>query len=295
MPVILDRRAASAGVDHDGIQALAIHLARPCLDIFGRCRVALGGLAHVMRQRPAAARALGHHHLAAQPGQQANGGIVDIGVERALRTARHQRHPLLARTLRGEGLRIVIAADRRHLRRCHLQHRAQPCVGHQRREGPPDLGPEQSDAKAHWIGQDARQDPAQGTIPHGALVTLLDIFAGLIHQMHIMHPRGTGRHAGQARQAPVDMLDRFRVRVALILQHVLDEIDTPARAIELIAQHLIGGAGGGAEPAMHARAQDLVGARDLRVFKLFGGEFGLHMLSLRARLRRFRPAPSGRG
>ena len=48
---------------------------------------------HVMGQRAAAAGAPRHHHLAPQPGQHPDRGIVDIGVQRLLRTTRHQGHP----------------------------------------------------------------------------------------------------------------------------------------------------------------------------------------------------------
>ena len=59
-------------------------------------------------------------------------------------------------------------------------------------------------------------------------------------------------------------------------QHILDQVDAPARAVEFVAQHLIGGAGRRAEPAMHAGPQDLVCPLDAGVLKLFGGEICLH-------------------
>ncbi len=82
MAVILHRRAAARSVDHDGIQPAVVHFVRPRADIGGGAVVALVDLAHVVGQRPAATRAFGHDHFAPQTGQQANGGVVDVCVQR---------------------------------------------------------------------------------------------------------------------------------------------------------------------------------------------------------------------
>ncbi len=91
-----------------------------------------------------------------------------------------------------------------------------------------------------------------------------------------MHARGAGGHAGQAAQAAVDMLDGLRVGRPVVLQHVLDQVDAAARAVELVAQHLVGRAGRGAEPAMDAGAQDLVRPRGVGIPQLLGTEICLH-------------------
>ena len=62
----------------------------------------------------------------------------------------------------------------------------------------------------------------------------------------------------------------------VVLQHLLDEIDAPARRIELVAEQHIGRAGRLAEAAMHAGAQDLVGGCDVGIGELRQGEIGLH-------------------
>ncbi len=124
VPVILDRRAAAGSVDDNGIEAFAVHFAGPRGDVFGGSLVALFRFAHVMGQRAAASRPVGHDNLGPEPRQQTNGGIVDIGVERLLCTARHQRHAHLFRCCRRKALRVVIAADRRDVFRRHFQHRA---------------------------------------------------------------------------------------------------------------------------------------------------------------------------
>jgi hypothetical protein len=91
-----------------------------------------------------------------------------------------------------------------------------------------------------------------------------------------MHARGTSGHARQARQAPVDMLDRAFVGRTAVFQHVLDEIDATARAIQLVAEQHIGRARRRAEAAMHAFAQDRLGLLDVRVGELGEGKVGLH-------------------
>jgi len=54
-----------------------------------------------------------------------------------------------------------------------------------------------------------RNDPAQHTAdqPFGQRTPIgtLDINAGVVDQVHVIHARRTGRHAGQAGQAPIDM------------------------------------------------------------------------------------------
>ena len=231
-----------------------------------------------MRQRAATARALGNDNLTAQPGQHADRGVVDIGVQRLLRATRHQCHTQAAFTLRGKHLRAVIAADGRDLLRRHLQHRPQPRIRHQEGKGSPDLGPQQSQPEPRGVRKDLGQRPTQQPVHEWSLVGLLDMRARVIDQMHVMHAGRAGAHAGQAGQAAVDMLDRFLIRRAALFQHVLDKVDAPARAVQLIAQHGVGRAGRRAEAAMHAGPQDLIGALDGGVLQLLGREGGLHVL-----------------
>ena len=80
--------------------------------------------------------------------------------------------------------------------------------------------------------------------------------AGMVDQMHVVDARRAGRHAGEAGQAAVDMGDDLLVGRPAVLQHVLDQVDAAARAVELVAERHIGRTGRGAEAAMHAFAQD---------------------------------------
>eukprot|EP01133_Synstelium_polycarpum_P028486 gene28487-biopygen24091 len=98
----------------------------------------------------------------------------------------------------------------------------------------------------------------------------------MIDQMHVVDARRAGRHAGKAGRAAIDMPDNLLIGRTAIFQHVLDEIDAAARAVEFVAQRDIGRACGGAEPAMNAFAQDLFGFGNTGVKQLLRGEVGLH-------------------
>ncbi len=86
------------------------------------------------------------------------------------------------------------------------------------------------------------------------------------------------------------MLDHFRGRRPVLFQHLLDQVDPAARAIEFVAEQHIGRTGRGAKSAMHAGAQDLVGFRDIGIGELRQAEFGFHAADprvIRPRLRIF--------
>lgn len=64
------------------------------------------------------------------------------------------------------------------------------------------------------------------------------------------------------------------------LEHSLDEINAPARTIELIAQKLVGRTGGGAETTVHAGAQNRFRFIALRRATDEIGEVGFHGVAL---------------
>ncbi len=65
-------------------------------------------------------------------------------------------------------------------------------------------------------------------------------------------------------------------RRLLAFQHLLHQVDAAARAIEFVAQQLVGGAGGGAEAAVHTFAQDGFGGLAIGRALVFRCESGLH-------------------
>ena len=226
--VILHRGAAARGIDHHRIQPRRI----PGQDIGPRC--GHGGVmqAHMMGQRAAAAGGWRHHHLHPHAGEKADGGGVDFRVQHLLGAAGQQRHAAAPRALGG-----VEAAER--LRGwqgfwCQFQHGAQPfgrhrLAGDQAGEATHQPGQAHGGAEARGIGQDHRQHAAQQALRQGAVIGLLDMPAGMIDEVHVVHPGGAGCHAAQAGEAAINMAGLQLGGGAAILQHVLDEVDAAAR------------------------------------------------------------------
>ena len=90
-------------------------------------------------------------------------------------------------------------------------------------------------------------------------IGLFDVMPGMVDEVHVMDARGAGRHARQAGRAAVDVLDDVLRRRAIVLQHILDEIDPPSGAVEFVAKQRIGRTGRGAEAAMDAGPKNLLG------------------------------------
>ena len=192
-----------------------------------------------------------------------------------------QRHPLAPRALGREHLRprrTGLGGGRRARR--EGEHRPS-CRGNSRASGRAEPRRPQRQPEPPRIGQHLRQRPAQRPLERRPAVGALDVGAGVVDEVHVVHARRAGRHAGEARQAAVDVLDGLRVRRPPRLQHVLDQVDAPPRAVELVAEHLVGRAGGGAEAAMHAGPEDLVRPGGGGVAQLLGGE----VVCMRAPLR----------
>ena len=115
-----------------------------------------------------------------------------------------------------------------------------------------------------------------------------------------MHSGRTRRHAGQAREATIDVFDDGRRCRLVPLEHVFDLVDAAARAVEFVAEQEIGWASCRAEPAMHAGSQDLLRRLDRGIVELFcregclhGSESGVHPARIeypRRIERRFQPS-----
>jgi hypothetical protein len=168
----------------------------------------------------------------------------------------------------------------RHGARREVQHRGERLQGGDRGEQlcerPAERGELQRRAEARGIGQDGGENRTGQPVHQRAAVGLLDMGAGVVDQMHVVHAGRAGGHAGEAGQAAVDMGDGLGVGRTAVLQHVLDQIDPAARRIQFVAERHIGRTGRGAETAVDAFAQDLFGFGDMRISELGGGEGGLH-------------------
>jgi hypothetical protein len=118
----------------------------------------------------------------------------------------------------------------------------------------------------------ARESLAQG--PRHALV---DQLAADVKQAPVLHARRARGFAVQARQAAVQVQLGLAGRLGAF-EHILDQVDAPARAIEFVAQQLVRRAGGGAEAAVHAGSQDRLGLAALARALDEIGQSGLHVL-----------------
>ena len=84
--------------------------------------------------------------------------------------------------------------------------------------------------EAPGLGNDAGNQQADRTIDRRPAEILLDMHPRVIDQVHIVDAGRAGRHAAQAGQAAVEMLDDIGGDWSAALQHALDEIDATARA-----------------------------------------------------------------
>ncbi len=197
----------------------------------------------VVLDRAAAARLRHAHERDAQPVEHARRGGVDVGGERGLHAAVQHDHP--PRVPRGRPRARL--ALRRHLPR--------EGGGQERAEDP---------AQRHAEGEERpgeegeAQQPAEGAVGERARHLLLHQGAADVHEPAVLDARRAGGLARAAGEAAVEVHLRLRGHGGA-LERLLHEVDAPARAVELVAQQVVGRARGEAEAAVHALAQDRVG------------------------------------
>jgi hypothetical protein len=176
--------------------------------------------------------------------EHARGGRVDARAQRGLHAALQQQHSPC-----GSG----ISRDRHGARRQCVQLampsrrqciRHQPPQPHQRREQP---------ASGQHRAQQGAAQPLEPRPSH----LRVDERAARVEQAVVFDAGRAGRLARAAGEAAVEVALRRRAR-HVALEHLLDEVDAPARAVELVAEHLVGRAGREAEAAVHALAQHVL-------------------------------------
>ncbi|MCY1375253.1 hypothetical protein D9M69_626590 [compost metagenome] len=119
------------------------------------------------------------------------------------------------------------------------------------------------------------QQGALRPVAPGTRHALVHDLAADVHQVPVLDARGARGFAIAAGQAAVQML-LSGLRGLGALQHLLDEVDASARAVQFIAQHLIGRTGGRAEAAVHATPEDGVGLVAQIGIACPGCQLGLH-------------------
>src|SRR5690606_3330593 len=132
------------------------------------------------------------------------------------------------------------------------------------------------------IRPDSLQEPAADALDRRAPGACLDDLAADIEELAVLDARRTGRLAGAAGQAAVQVQPCARGR-RRPLQHLLHLVDAPARSVELVAQKLVCGTGGVAKAAVHALAQDLLGLGAGAGAAELGGQARLHEIVVRYR------------
>ena len=193
-------------------------------------------LAQVMGQRPAAARTRRDHDLDAVTGEQPDRRLVDSRTKHGLHAAAEQRHALQPRAFGLENLRPVDGRSLGQFRRREPGHGAEPPRQEPGRRDAPDRPGAAPSRNSAGSRQHDREQLAQPALANGTSEGPGDVLAGMIHQMHVMDARGAGGHAGEAGKAAVDMLGHGRRGRLPAFQHVLDQIDAPARTVEFVAR-----------------------------------------------------------
>jgi hypothetical protein len=199
-------------------------------------------------QQPASGR---DHGLDAGRVEHARGGAVDVGHHRRLHAAREHQH-LARMRARGPGAGLLLG---RHLGLAALGQQAAHGLAQLHR------GPNSGDGRPSFSAQ-------RSAFAGGARHLLVDDLAADVDQVAVLHAARAGAFAVAAGQAAVQVQLRL-ARGRLAFEHLLDQVDAAARAVELVAQQLVGRAGGGAEAAVHALAQDGFG------LAAFGGAAGI--------------------
>ena len=88
--VVLDCRAATRGIDHDGVEPGGEALARPRIDVGPRETKSSSLPPEMMDERTAATAALRHHDLATMTGQKPDCRLVDLGSQHPLGAAKQK-------------------------------------------------------------------------------------------------------------------------------------------------------------------------------------------------------------
>ncbi|ABA49505.1 hypothetical protein BURPS1710b_3344 [Burkholderia pseudomallei 1710b] len=240
--VLAHRRAAAGRVHHDRFDA-ALDVRPPRVDVASRIVERFIVIAQMQPDRAAAAGFRRDHGFDAERIQHARGRDVDVRHHRRLHAAREHQHAALAPRARPREQ----ARARRHLV-------AQPL-----RQQRPHVLAEPHHGREHGrVRHEAREQAPHDPLRQRPRHLRLDDLAADVDEPAVLDARRAGRLATAAREAAVEVLLRA-ARDFRALEHLLDQVDASARAVELVAEQLVGRAGRGAEAAVHAPAQDRVG------------------------------------
>src|SRR3954463_6144442 len=259
--ILLHGDAAAARRDYDRLHFTALDVRPPLIDQG----------AHVV------APFLLVVQMEAQPAATAGAGSFD---ERDAHAIEHARRCCID----GRGERGLHATgEREHLARvtrrgpCASRASGRRYFGFQRgrKEGPRQATKDERGRKEFAARQAESKSPPLRALQRRAPRFRLHYCTPNVDEASITHARRTGGLAGTAGEAAVEVQPGF-LGHRRAFERALHEIDAPARAVEVVAQYLVGGAGRGAEAAMHALAQDRFGLPAFGRVADEIGELGLH-------------------
>jgi hypothetical protein len=139
------------------------------------------------------------------------------------------------------------------------------------------------------VGEEPEDQRPEGTVAPRPRVAALDLLAGGLDQLVVLHAGRAGGDAGHAAKALVEVADHLVVH-GLALQPDLHQVDAATRRVHLLAPQQVGRAGRQAEAAVDAVVDQLLlrrvvqveGGRDrgvaLRPAGALGGAVGLPWL-----------------
>ena len=130
-------------------------------------------------------------------------------------------------------------------------------------EGTEQPAGEERETHEHRAGEPLADREADEPFGPRSAHLLLGELAPDVDQPAVLHPRRTGRLAGPAGEAAVEVGEGPEGG-PISLQDLLHEVDASPRAVQLAAEELVGGAGRVAEPAVHALSEDPFGLLSLR-------------------------------
>ncbi len=175
--------------------------------------------AHVVDERPATALAVRHHDLDAEPRQEPDRRLVDLRLQHRLGAAGQDRHAPAPFGACGRDHGRLRADEAAAGARGASSSMAPSGFSAGTRfsspaKGRPSRASLERQRGSGGIGQHRRQHGAQQPVRQRPVVGLLDMGAGVVDQVHVVHAGRAGGHAGKAGQAAVDMCDHFARRPA---------------------------------------------------------------------------------
>ncbi|MCY1530265.1 hypothetical protein D9M68_654460 [compost metagenome] len=261
MAVILDEGAAAAGGLDDGF-GTGLDGRPPGVDIApGAVEAGVLGI-QVVVHGAAATRFTGWLDADAQAVQHPRSGGIGVGRKPRLYAAFEHQHT------------AGVADGRAWTRRTNLarqlglerfrQQRAEGIAGACQR------------LEKSSMGHHGAQPGTQHALAKGARYMVLDHRAADVQQVVVLHAGRAGGLAVAAGQAAVQVLQGAGTGF-MAFEHLFHQVDAPTRAIQLVAEQLVGGAGGIAEAAVHAATQDGFGLFAARQGAGLFTQMGLHV------------------